>query len=222
MLIENLITEVMKTTLTPDVTDEMVFNFLNQGMVAIAGGGQRPHHLPPVAPLPDLLTTGTVTAIVDSNSVALPADYQRGVVAVIDPSGQKLNRIDSYIDFVQRYPKVEAGSIESYCLLGRNLSYAPAKTENLTVHYFRRPVDMAEAGDEPDGLPEEFHLSILVPYACWRTYKQVERGKEGRKPNTNEWYNNYMNGLTDLERYLGPEDARPEQVGDAAHYIERF
>jgi len=220
MDIESLVIEVMSTTLTPDVDEEATLVFLNQGMVAIAGGGNRPYPLPPVAPLPDLMTIGTVTATVDGGSVALPSNFQRSVISVINSSGQELNRIDSYIDFVQRYPKLEAGSIESYCVRGRNLYYAPSKAEDLTVHYYHKPVDMAVAGAEPDGLPEEFHISVLCAYACWRTYKKIERGEEGRTPNINLWNSEYMNGLTDLERHLGPEDARPQQIGDAAHYIE--
>jgi len=220
MDIESLVEEVMTTTLTPDIDEEATFAFLNQGMVVIAGGGNRPHTLPPVAPLPDLMTIDTVTATVDSGLVGLPADFQRSVIAVIDSSGQELNRIDSYIDFMQKYQKLEPGSIESYCIRGRNLYYAPSKAEELTVHYYRKPVDMAVAGAEPDGLPEQFHISVLCAYACWRTYKKIERGEEGRTPNINLWNSEYMNGLTDLERYLGPEDARPQQIGDAAHYIE--
>jgi len=219
MDIESLVIEVMSTTLTPDVDEEAILAFLNQGMVVIAGGGDRPHHLPPVAPLPDLMTTGTVTATVDGSSVSLSSDFQRSVIAVVDASGRELTQIDSYLDFIQRYPKLETGNIEAYCIRGRNLFYAPSKAEDLTVHYYRRPVDMAVAGAEPDGLPEQFHISVLCAYACWRTYLKIERGEEGRTPNIDLWNNEYMNGLTDLERYLGPEDARPEQIGDAANYI---
>lgn len=214
-----LTTEVMETSLTPAISATMVLGFLNQGMKIIAGGGARPHPLPPIAPLPDLMATGTVTAAVDGQSIALPDNFQRGLIAVIGANGEELRRIDSYIDFVERYPKLEVGSIEACCVRGKTLFYAPAKAEDLTVHYFRKPADMVSDEDEPDGLDEQFHLTVLVPYALWRTYQRVERGESGNTPNINLWKNEFMNGLTDLERFLGPEDARPEQIGDSAHYI---
>jgi hypothetical protein len=56
----------------PFYTDSMIFDLLNEAQLSVAGGGDRPHHLPLLAPLPELSSNAAVTLAVDAQSVALP------------------------------------------------------------------------------------------------------------------------------------------------------
>jgi len=204
-----------------DFADATALSYLNQGMTVVAGGGDRPYSLPPLAPLPDLLTTDTVTLAADAQSVSMPSDYQRGCVAVIDANGDELTLCQSYYDFVKKYPELETGSTEHYFIRGNTLFYSPAKAQDVTVHYYKFPTDMTDSSSSyPDGLPAQFHEKILCNYAAWIYYKQIEDSMDnGGRNNTAYYYNAYMAGLTDLERFFGPEEKGCEQVSDDSDYI---
>jgi len=204
----------------PFYTEAMIITLLNEGQLSIAGGGDRNHGLPLLAPLPELASSATLTLAVDAESVAMPATYHRGTFFVIDANGYKLDAFDSRIEFISRYPKLETGSTKSYCVQGNVFNYAPAKAQDVTIKFFRLPIDMTDgASSEPDGIPTSLQDRLLVSYVCKDIFEQIEDGIEGQKVNTGYWYNRHQAALSDLERMIGPEDREPQNVTDTSNYI---
>ncbi|MCP4493239.1 MAG: hypothetical protein GY820_38945 [Gammaproteobacteria bacterium] len=218
-----MLASVMTTKVQSKITDTsytgvQILALLNLGQLEVAGGGVRPHGLPKVAPLPDLLSSDTVTAAVDARSVALPDEYHRGLFMVVDASGEEVTIKESYIDHLERFPTLETGSTEQCCVMGSSLHYAPSEAQDLTVHFYRLPVDM-ETDDEADGIPTHLQERLLVSYAVKEIFGEIEQGIDGNTPNADKWEARYQLALTDLEREIGPEDGRPQYAADDTNYI---
>ena len=223
MLTSALISRVKGIEPDPDFTSTQILALLNEGQMSIAGGGERDHGYPLLAPLPELSSSDTVTFAVDATSVSLPATYHRGVFFVVDANNYKLSGYDSHIELLNRYPSLETGSTEVYAIKGSTLFYAPAQAQDVTVHFFRLPVDMDTASDsEPDGIPEHLQERLLVSYAVMKMSEQIEIGMESSRPNTSFWLARHQAALTDLERMIGPEDREPMTVTDTTNYIYNF
>ncbi len=83
----------------------------------------------------------------------------------------------------------------------------PSVAELVTLHYYRRPVDMVADGDTPDGIPLHLQMSLLVNFACWKAYEFIEDGLEGETPNTLKYREFFFAALKTLELSL-PDDVR--------------
>jgi len=223
MLTSLLISKVQDVEPDPDFSEADILALLNEGQLSIAGGGERSHGFPLLAPLPELVSSAVVTLAVDAVSVSMPSTYQRGVFFVTNSSGEKLAAFDSHIEFLNRYPILRTGDTAAYCLQGNLFRYAPTKAHNVTVHFFRFPVDMTDdVASTPDGIPGHLQIRLLVSFALYRMYQQIEIGQEASKPNTDKWFGNHQLALTDLERFIGPEDKEPMNVTDSTNMIDNF
>jgi hypothetical protein len=202
-----------------DYTEADILAIINRGRLIIAGGGDRPYGKPKLAPLPGLLTTGTVTVSADSNTVSVPATYQRGLLWV--KGGEKLKRHESLQDLLNRY-EGEVGTPTAYCLKGRTLWLAPTPTSDttLTLYFHERPTDLSiSAGppavdSEPDELPEELHHKLLVSYTCREIFAESESGLEVGRPDTARYDRIFNDALDELDRAIGPEEQEPQNVTD--------
>ena len=77
MLASAMITKVEDAVKDTSYSSTDILDLLNEGQLEVAGGGNRQHGLPLIAPLPELLASGTVTATSSANSVSLPSNYHR-------------------------------------------------------------------------------------------------------------------------------------------------
>jgi len=223
MLTSALIAKIQEIEPDPDFTESQILGLLNEAQLSIAGGGDRDHSLPLLAPLPELSSSATVTLAVDATSVSLPATYHRNVFFVSDSSGYELAAYDSHIELLKRYPTLDAGGTEIYCVVGNTLNYAPAKAQDVTVHFYRLPVDMDDGvTSEPDGIPVHLQERLLVSYVVREMQEQIEVGQESSRPNTSYWYSRHQAALGDLERYIGPADKAPMNITDTTDYINNF
>lgn len=219
-----LVAAVAAKTLSPDHSNDDILAILNRGCLEIAGGGDRVHGNVVVPPLPDLFTYDEVTQLADEEFAALPPDYHRGVVRV-SYEGESLKRLDSYAELVAKY-EGSNGVPQAYHIKGNKIWLAPVPTDDVDVrvYYHRIPIDMeivledppdVEAVDsEPDGIPVHLHHKLLVNYACREIFSEIEQGLEGKSPDTIKHDALYQMALTDLERFIGPEDGTPQNVDD--------
>jgi len=192
--------------------ENLVGDFLNQGVSEIAGGWPSlldgianpvPNTLTP--PLPDLLTIDTVdTSIIDA-FVAMPADFQRDLYLVASSTGRELDIAHSFIEFIETYPLLDkTGNISEVIEHGNQLYYQgiPTSSETLTLYYYRKPVEMVDDDDTPDGIPEHLQISLLVNFACWKAFEYIEDGMEGEIPNTLKFKNSFLESIRTLELTL--------------------
>jgi len=186
--------------------------FINQGVSEIAGGmlslldgieNPIPNALTP--PLPELFTIGTVTTSTTAAFVAMPTNFHRDLQLVVSPTGSEIDIAHSFIEFAETYPLLnKAGRISESIEHGRKLYYQgiPTSAETLTLHYYRKPVDMSLDADVPDGIPSHLHISLLVNFAAWKAWEHIEDGLEGETPNTTRFKNSFLSAMRTLELTL--------------------
>ena len=186
--------------------------FINQGVSEIAGGmpslldgieNPIPNALTP--PLPELFTIGTVTTSTTVAFVAMPTNFHRDLQLVVSPTGSEIDIAHSFIEFAETYPLLnKAGRISEAIEHGRKLYYQgiPTSAETLTLHYYRKPVDMVADADVPDGIPSHLQISLLVNFAAWKAWEHIEDGIEGETPNTTRFKNSFLSAMRTLELTL--------------------
>ena len=190
----------------------MILARINKGVRRIAG----------MIDLPDLKSSDTV--VTNTNPyVDLPSSAgnifhrkEKSLFFVASQGqDQELNIMDSWIKFLAKYPRLdETGDVTDVCVRGGRLYYQPipTSTETLDLHFFRRPVDMvSESNDEPDGIPDHLQEDLLVYFACWDIFKEIEEG-EGKTPDTDKYHSLFAGAVAELQRFVGLPDAR------ATHY----
>lgn len=208
MNLDKLIQQVDRITQDNDFDSTTITDYLNRGMLEIAGGIRRADSSTITQPLPLLFTVGTVSTT-DTYKVALPVDYHRDIVFAVDYLGRELTIYDSFIEFMKVYPALNAtGMVNALAIKGRDLYYQgiPDTVRVITLHYHRYPVDMVDGNDEPDGLPPNFH-NILVDYACKEFFSIIEDGIDGKAINTMKYEQRFQRGLEALEASIAAEAA---------------
>jgi len=148
---------------------------INDCITSIAGGIRMPNGMIS-PPLPDLYSSATVATATDAAYKTLGATYQRNVFYVADDSGDRILPPGggTYYDFIlflnacQEKDLTESGEIYRVAVKGSNLYYQgiPTASEDLTVHFYRLPVDLSTDVGVPDGIPEHLQLRLIKHYVC--------------------------------------------------------
>jgi len=184
-------------------------DFINQGVLEIAGGipslldgisNPLPNVLTP--PLPDLFAIDTVNTSTSAAFVSMPVNFHRDLQFVVSSTGSEIDIAESFIEFVETYPALnKAGRISEVIEHGRKLYYQgiPTSSEAVTLHYYRKPVNMVVDADHPDGIPEHLQISLLVNFAAWKAYEHIEDGMEGETVNTNKFKNLFLEAMRTFE-----------------------
>lgn len=189
----------------------MILARINKGVGRVAG----------MIDLPDLKSDDTVETSTENPYVPLPSTEgnvfhkKKNSLFYAASQGQEkeVNIMESWIKFLRKYPNLdEAGDVVDACVRGDRLYYQPipATADTLDLHFFRRPVAMRiETADEPDGIPEDLQEDLLVNFASWDIYKEIEDDDTGKTPNTNKYFNLFGQAIAELKAFVGPSDARP-------------
>lgn len=185
--------------------------FINQGVLEIAGGipslldgitNPLPNSLTP--PLPDLFTIDTVSTGANAY-VNMPSNFHRDLQFVSSSAGSEIDIATSFIEFAETYPLLnKSGRISEVIEHGRKLYYQgiPTSAETLTLHYYRKPVNMVNDDDVPDGIPVHLQIPLLVNFAAWKAYEHLEDGIEGEIPNTMKFKNLFLEAMRTFELSL--------------------
>lgn len=226
-----LIAEVQRVLYKADYSGDKdyesadILPIINRGRIEIAGGADRQDGRAKLAPLPDLLTTGTLTASAGSNTVTMGSTFQRGLHRVTITAGDKLKKYHSLQKMLDRYEN-ESGVPEAYHLKGRTLWIAPKPLSetSLTAYFHRYPVDLVIAAavvgppavpardDEPTELPEHLQMRLLTNFALKEIYTEIESGMGGEDGAKHEVL--YQRALSDLDRHIGPEEDEAQNIDD--------
>lgn len=199
--------------------DPYLDGLINKAVKRIAMGVRMPDgSVSP--PLPELYTSSAVATTTNAYA-ALPATYQRGVHRVVDKTGYKVappSGGDYYAFALFMNRSLQdlslAGSITICAVKGRNIYYQgiPAATENLTVHFYRKPVDMATGTDEPDGIPEEFQIDLIKHWVCKEEFGEgLEDGEDNQGVGVKYHTAKFYEVMTDLVDHIGI-DGEPEYI----------
>ena len=186
---------------------------INNAVTEIAGGIRLPNEKIS-SPLPELCSSGTVATATDAAFKALPDTYQRNVFCIVDANGDVLKlptrgsncySFKLFLSIIQEKDLSQSGDIVYVAIKGTNLYYQgiPTVSENLTVHFYRKPVDMSNGTDTPDGIPAQFQSRLIKHYVCRQLANEMVDGTEKMaKYHETEFYM----ALQDLQGYIELSD----------------
>ena len=200
---------------------------INDAVSAIASGVRMPNgQISP--PLPELYTSGTVITSTTLPYKALPATYQRGLFMVSDSSGNQVyppsgGDYYSFALFVKGATEKDlsqTGSVSTVCVKGLNLYYQgiPSAAETLTVHFYRKPVEMDALTETPDGIPEHLQKKLIKHYVAMDVFgSNIEEDFNGRayKFHSAKFYET----MQDLIDFIGI-DSGPMYYGTGNDYVD--
>jgi len=202
----------VKILVDDDSLTDSLGDFINQGVSEIAGGlpslldginNPIPNMITP--PLPDLFTMDVVVTSTNDPFIDMPDNFQRDLQLVVSSSGNEIDIANSFIAFVETYPLLnKIGTISESIEHGGKLYYQgiPKIAETITLHYYRKPIDMVEDTDTPDGIPNHLQISLLTSFAAWKSYEILEDGIEDKTPNTIKYKNIFLETLRTFELSL--------------------
>ena len=196
---------------------------INEAVTAISAGIRMPNgQISP--PLPELYDSDTVSTDTEAAYKAMPSDYQRNLFMVADENGHQIYppRGGSYYDFAlflkhaSKKDLTQAGSISSVCLKGNNLYYQgiPSAAYDLTVMFYRAPVDMALDASMVDGIPDQFATRLIKHYVCKEIFgSDVEDGEDSQGKGFSYHTARFYEVMQDFVDFIGLPDAVPEYYG---------
>ena len=196
------LTSFVQRILQDNAFDDDITTYLNQAQLEIAGGMQSALGDWLTPELPELLTIGTVTTDTDVAYVNMPTNFQRRLQFVASASGTEISIEENFIEFTATYPLLDkAGIITSVVEKGGKFYYQgiPSVAEDVTLHYYRKPTDMSNNTDEPDGIPSQLQKELLVNHTCWKIFELIEDGLEGPGVNTQRYMELFERALKVLE-----------------------
>ncbi len=187
-------------------TREQLLQSVNKGLLEVAWSVY----------LPKLQAKDTVTATAGSLSEALPDDFHHGLYRARNITKGRTctvfyNRLsmEDWYDGGGQEGDVEAVVDEGGDTLHFRLS--PPEDQTLELQYYTRPTALAdEASSTPSCLPEAFHHKILVNFAAWDIYSQLEDDIEEPRRNTKFYQSEYLAGVSGLKAAL-PDTSRPRR-----------
>ena len=177
-------------------------DFINQGVYEIAGGMQSTLGKWITPPLPELFSIDTVDTSITYGYVDMPSTFHRSLQLVVSESGREIDIEHSFIELTETYPLLnKVGNISSACEHGGKLYYQgiPSTSEELTLHFYRKPVAMSADADVPDGIPEHLQYLLLTNFAAWKAFNFIEDGLEANSPNTQKFMGFFFAALETLE-----------------------
>ena len=219
------ISNIIQDSSVTDITSRI------NGCISMIAGGVRLPNGQISPPLPELYSTDTVTTATDAAYVSLPATYQRNVFMIADDSGDRLyppsgGDYYSFMLFLNRLSEKdlsETGSIYRVVIKGRNIYYQgiPTAEEDLTLHFYRKPVDITDGDEEPDGIPDHLQERLIKHYVCGNVFGEaIEDGMTSQKMGYEYHMSRFYEAMTDLVDFIGI-DEEASYYGSDLGFVDR-
>jgi len=203
-------------------TDAILTGKINVAVSRIAGGIRMPNG-GTSQPLPDLFAYGTVNTSTTLPYVSLPTNYQRDVRLVYDSSNCKIEPPQGgdyysfalFMQVISNMGLAEAGSIYAVAVKGTKLYYQgiPSAATTLGVHYYRKPVDMDDDADTPDGIPAHLAIDLIKHYVLKEIMGEAIEDGQGNSGSSTQYHTaKFFETMIDLEDFIG-EDSEPHYYG---------
>lgn len=205
----------------PMYLDLILDSRINNAVSMIAGGVRMPDGISP--PLPDLYSSAVVETT--TNAYAdLPATYQRHVFYIVNPNSEKIappqgGDYYSFLLFLKQATKKDlssTGTVTEVAVKGTKLYYQgiPAAAADLTVNFYRKPVDMLADDSTPDGIPDHLQRRLIVNYVVKEIYGEAVKRDKTTHDKLNYHATEFFSAMQDLIDFIGADD-EPMYIGSA-------
>lgn len=135
----------------------------------------------------ELITSGT-------------AIYQKKLFKVLSETwdGSEIKVYDSFRPIEEQdYDHDDTGDyVESIGVEDKQIAIYPMANDVLQMWFYRRPIDMTEEHDLPDGIPEEYHRRVILPKVVLQNFEILQNMAMNAPQNTlRYWQDKYEEGL---------------------------
>jgi hypothetical protein len=172
--------------------------------------------------LDDLETWETISTDTNASTVALPADYHRGLRFCHSLTTNRRVRVYGGRAQLDRHfnQRDQNGRVLGVAPLGRRLYYQriPQSAEELQINYFRYPEPLLTRDQKPTCLPPHLIEPLLVNYAAKELFSEIEDGIEGPQINTDRYTGRYDKARAQLVVFIGPQERAPVELVDDMHW----
>ncbi len=137
---------------------------------------------------PGLQATDEVTTSTSENSVALPANYQKGLYRATDADKNQLvikSNLAALLD-VAGSNYTEEGDVSVVCEHGASLVYdmIPADAVDITIFYYRKPAAITALTTALDGVTPSLLARVedaIIYFAAQKAFEDMESGVDSRQ-----------------------------------------
>lgn len=202
-------TEVLRSAIDADFTLTDTISYINKGLKEIAGA----------VLLPKLLETDTtVDTTVGAAYSSMPTTFMRNLhYCYSDTNNRKIRIYDDVRLLYREFSQLDlGGSVVGVARRGDRLYYQriPSTAETLRIHFYKYPTTITLGTETPDCLPEFLVRPLLVNYVAKELFSTIELGMTGPKVDTEYHEVKFMQAMSQLREYVGPEPREPQYIND--------
>jgi hypothetical protein len=204
MEVDAIVAEVEKVVQDATYDETWIIGKFNEALLLLAT----------VCRIPGLQTTAPVTTVIGAVSAPAPKTYLHDLYLVTTPTYPNGILIAPNLkELTANSDNEQTGPAEIICLDGKTLHFRPIpeEAEDLTLHFYAKPKELAAGDLFPDYIPEILHKEIFQNYALKEAYLQIEDGIDGVMPNTQKYVGLAAAGMSSLVAfYPNAPKAKPE------------
>jgi hypothetical protein len=173
-------TEVAAIVQDTTYNESWIINKFNEALLLVAT----------MCRIPGLQSIVPVSVLAAALSVAMPKTYLHDLYLVTTPTYPEGVLIAPNLkELAANSDNKQTGHVQMVAVDGKTLTLRPILEENeeLTLHFYAKPKELAAGDLFPDYIPEILHKEIFQNYALKEAYTQIEDGLDGVMPNTQKY-----------------------------------
>lgn len=140
--------------------------------------------------IPGLQVSAPVISLAGATSVAMPKTFLHDLYLVTTATyPQGILIAPNLKELVANSDPEQTGPVQMAAVDGKVLNFGPIPevAEDLMLHFYAKPKELAAGDLFPDYIPEILHKEIFQNYALKEAYLQIEDGIDGVAPNTQKY-----------------------------------
>jgi len=172
--------------------------------------------------LPELEFSSDITTSTSNAYKALPSTYHRHLFRCYNATRYRKVKIYKSLALLEdQFTRLGlAGEIYGVAIRASNLcyQYIPGTAQTLTLSYFAEPTELSADGDTATEIPEQWADDLLIYYACWKIFRDIEEDESGKSPQTAKYKGLYEEKIAELQAFIGPFATGDEEMPDTMDY----
>ncbi len=180
MEIDAVVTEVERIVQDANYDATWIIGKLNEALNLVAT----------ICRIPGLQTVAKVSVQAGAASAAMPKTFLHALYLVTTATyPQGILIAPNLKELVANSDNERRGPVQIIAVDGKTLNCRPIPevAEDLTLHFYGKPKELAAGDIFPDYIPEILQKEIFQNYALKEAYLQIEDGIDGVAPNTQKY-----------------------------------
>lgn len=180
MEVDAIVTEVERIVQDATYDETWIIRKFNEVLLLVAA----------LCRIPGLQASTPLIALAGATSVAMPKTFLHDLYLVTTATyPQGILIAPNLKELVANSDNEQTGPVQMVAVDGKVLNFRPIPEtdENLMLHFYAKPKEMAAGDLFPDYIPEILQKEIFQNYALKEAYLQIEDGIDGVAPNMQKY-----------------------------------